>query len=386
MVSNLRFEVIAVSLLLALSVGAALPGLVAPSDDAVVGTAAAAHGSPGNYTVRPYDDAEASFASGQQRHDTCRPNDETPSDDDGNEGAEQDCDPYNGHMPGDTGASYLQFAYGGEAAEGTLDPFKFVVHEDTSGKFDMSQCEPANAAVAGIDRDNDNPGREYDTDLTEYFEDTYEKPHRITVDLADGTVRPTTHLNADDQIVAAVEDCYTNPSEPGWYQWHGWSNGTTEDGSTGRVELFTHYFPICECTDRQAAIEQLGPPPSKEGSGDGGGGATPTPTESGDGATPTPTETSARTPTPTRSGADGGTPTSAGNQAEGREATATPTSGGGGANATATATAGGGGGATATATGGDAGATPTVGSGPGFGVAVALVALLGAALLTRRRR
>lgn len=386
MVSKLRIEVIAVALLLALSAGAALPGVVAPSDDnALVGAAAAAHGSGGNYTVRPYDDNEASLATDDQRHDTCRPNDETPSDDEGNEGASQDCDPYNGHMPGDTGASYLQFAHGGTEAEGTLDPFKYVVHEDTSGAYDMSQCEVPNAAFAGIDRGNNLSGRQFDTDLTEFFENTYEMEHRITVDLTDGQIRPATYITEHDQIVAGVEDCYTNPSEPGWYQWHGYSNGTLQDGSHGRTELFTHYFPICKCTDRQAAIEQLGPPPSKEGGGGAtrtpteNGGATPTPTESGGGATPTPTQGGGgATPTPTQGGG-GGTPTPT-QGGGGTTATATPTQGGGGGNnATATPTTGGGG-------NGSGGGTPTVGSGPGFGVVLALVALLGAALLTHRRR
>jgi PGF-CTERM protein len=382
MAADTRLGAVVVALLLTVSVGSAVPGVVSTVDEGVVGTATAEHGGPGNYTVGPYDDGEGSLANDEQKTDTCVDNDETPSDDKENKVGEEDCDPYNGHMPGDTGASYRQFAYGGEAAEVRLEPFQYVVHGAVAGDWNMTACEPANAGFAGIDRGNNKSGTDYDVDLTRFFKNTYEYEMRIVVDLAEGEPQPGTHINPEDQIVAGVEDCYKNPDEPGWYQWYGYSNGTGPEGETRRTELTTHYFPICNCSNESAAREQLGPPPSEQD-----GSATPTATPTTPTPTPnpnatptptlTPTPTPTATPTPTDSGDTGGsadsTPTRSGDSGD---STPTRTDSAGDDGDTPTATQAGGGG----------GGTPTIGSGPGFGAVAALVALVGGALLALRRR
>lgn len=394
-------------------VGVALLTLLATLPVGALGTAGSGpaagtgHADSYNYTVNPVDDPES--AQNTDPGETCRQ--DAPGEDEGATGP-SNCDPYDGHMPGDENASYAQFSAAGDLGKENITEVHWIVHADTSGDFDMSGCATNDAAVAGIDRGNDDPGYQTDEPLLTHAKNTYERENVILLEMyREGALagEPLT-LYTDDQIVARVEDCYTNPSEPGWYQWRGFANGTTADGDPGYIELYSHYFYICECTSRQEAVEKLGQPPSSSpqaSSGDGGappegGGGTPTPGETptpttSDPGTSTPTATDGTSPTATPGGSPDGTatPTVTGTSQQ-RQGPSTPTTtpgtttGGtstataGTATTTGNATTGGPDGPTTPADGTTSG-TSTPGGQPGFGLPMALGGLVAAALLATRR-
>jgi len=285
-----------------------------------------------------------------------------------------------------------------------------------SEDFGYSNCEPDNTAAFGIDRNDDDPGTNTDVSLLTSFKSytseenfidiTYYKEEKLAGSPIGGSVY--------DQIVAAQNGCYDNPSEPGWYRINGTITGSTNGDTTTdyKIRDLSQWIYICDCSSRAEAESKLGPPPGQGGSGsdgDGGsGGSTPT-------ATATATETTAAAPSESTATATAtvtatATATATATTTTTETATAAPSDGGGdgsddGGNArtsTGTATPGTDGGdgpdgdssaATATAAQqpaqGDAGAgqpsTPTVGDGPGFGVVVTLGGALLAGLLALRR-
>lgn len=195
----------------------------------------------------------------------------------------------------------------------------------------------------------------------------------------DDTTRLEYNLTNWDRALVDQTNCYTNPSTPGWYRGVSYSESYFSDSgdspqtatpleSNNKTIGYSHWVYVCECESYDAAVSTIGAPPGWN-FGDGG---TPTPT---DGGTPTATAaTATATPTPT--------PTQ----------TATATAAAGDMGATATPTPGATPTPSPTATEGPGTDTPprpsTPGGGteqPGFGVAVALVALIGAMLLARRR-
>lgn len=316
--------------------------------------------------------------------------------------------------------------------------------------FSWSSCTASNAAAYGVDRGNDNAGTGTDVSLLsaakvlKFRNDGIYTGYYREDKLAGGPIR----VNVEDQVIAGLNDCQRNPSEPGWYRAYARSNGSTVmDTRTDFAVAVTDYVYICEgCDSRQDAIEKLGPPPqtcpatgtmptgttgitdkewtcrtedgtyykrgedpSGGGSGasggsggsGGGGSSTPTATPQSGGSTPTatPDRSGQSTPTATPASRDPATPT----------ATATQT-----ATATPTATPASSASATPTATPDpqqqtqqqqteqnrqqsnqqqtqqqqrqDAGpVTPTVGSGPGFGLLAAVGGFLAAVLLVVRR-
>lgn len=320
-----------------------------------------------NLTMVPVDDGEEAQGSPPNSQQTCIPQDEAPTKDEGNEGG-PNCDPYNGHMPGDTHASYQIYAGPGPMDEGeNITTLAATVHgEENTEDFDFSKCGPPNAHVAGFDRHNDDPGLQTDEPFLKHVKNTEENDSLIYTDMFDDDDigGETTYLAPDDQIVAEVQDCYKNPDEPGWYQMYGWSNGTTDDGKEVKVSVVSHYFYICNCTSRQQAVNELGPPPSAEGGGGGGGNGT------GNG-TATPTPTASPTPGGNVTGTGTGTATPTATQTTTGEDTTTET----------TTTAGGGGGGGA----GTPTASPTDEGMPGFGAIVAIAAVLAAAAAVARR-
>jgi hypothetical protein len=290
-----------------------------------------------------------------------------------------------------------------------------------SEDFGYSNCEPDNTAAFGIDRRDNDPGTNTDVSLLTSFKSYNSQEDFIDIryykeeKLAGSPISGSVH----DQIVAAQNGCYDNPSEPGWYRINGTITGSSNGDTTTdyKIRDLSNWIYICDCSSRADAEQQLGPPPGQgdDGGGSGGDGgsggsstptATPTP-RSDDGGSSTATPTATRTPTPTPTprsddGSDGGadtpTPTPGdddGGSGESDTATAspTPTSGGGGGpteTATPSATAAGSGGDTA-GSGTDGGAasdgprTPTAGAGPGFGLTVAAGGLLVIGLLALRR-
>jgi hypothetical protein len=273
-----------------------------------------------------------------------------------------------------------------------------------------SNCEPDNTAAFGIDRGNDNPGTNTDVSLLTSFksytseEDFIDIKYYKEEKLAGGPIQ----AYVDDQVVAAQNGCYDNPSEPGWYRINGTITGSTNGDTTTdyKVRDLSGYFYVCDCSSRAEAESTLGPPPNEDGGGDGGDASTPTATATAaatatpsgsDGSTATATETATATATETATASATATTTASttatatadSDDNEGDERTDTPTataaSGGsdGGSANTDTATA-----ARQPAQGDapDSGTvgTPTIGSGPGFGAGAALLGGLVALLLARR--
>lgn len=302
---------------------------------ALAGPAAAAHDSPGNYTVVLPEDSD---------HQT------------------GDQNPQN--------ASIQHFAETGSAFDGKpadrLEVMKWLVI--SSDDIDFSGCGSADTEALGIDRGSNNSGTKNDDSILQNMLDSGFQEDKIWVEFnGEDDFGDTVSISHEDSIVAVQSDCYTMPEDPGWYQISGKINGTGPDGNFFEVTLASHYFAICDgCHDEETAQEELGPRPSEDTSND-----TPTPT-----ATPTSTSTPAQTEAATETAAaDTATPTEASTATEAPSestATATPTQ-------------------TEAAPADDdtdddgLASTPTPGEGPGFGVGVALLALLASGFLARRR-
>jgi PGF-CTERM protein len=305
------------------------------------------------------------------------------------------------HLPGDQNAenaSIIHSAVGSDAFDDaapngfeTFDRLKIQ-----SQAVDFSACGSENTAVFGVDRGNNNSGTRTDTDLLKHMKNSHFRENSLEVIFyteSDFGGDPT-YLNPEDAIMAvqgagsSAGPCYTMPSEPGWYQITGILEGTTADGETVTVNAESHYFPICEgCHDEETAREKLGPKPSAEGSGGETTTETATPTAT---ATPTPSGTDDATATATATS----TPTATATAAATATATEAPDSGDGeNSGSDEDSNQNGGDGGTdgtesADNTGGDSDdfvGTPTPAEGPGFGAGLALAALLGTALLVRRR-
>jgi PGF-CTERM protein len=208
--------------------------------------------------------------------------------------------------------------------------------------FDWSSCGAGNAAAYGFDRGNNDSGTTTDVSLlsaakTLQFEDDgiytgYYKEEQLAGSPINFTV--------DDQVIASLNDCQQNPSEPGWYRVYARTNGSTKiDAKTDFAVAPSDYTYICEgCDSYQDAVEKLGPEPTtcppKNAMPEGSTGLTDKewlcrsndgeyykrgedPSGDGSGSTATATPGGGETATPTATPGSGGTATPA--------ATATPT-------------------------------------------------------------
>ncbi|PSP48146.1 hypothetical protein BRC75_07750 [Halobacteriales archaeon QH_7_69_31] len=259
------------------------------------------------------------------------------------------------HYPGQDEGSMQYFAGGSEAfeeqdAEEGLWLDTVVVR---AYWIDFRECFGSrNTGVLGIDRGNDDSGTTTDETLTDHRLRTRYGQEAVAVEFyewdSDGMVGgDPPYLAGEDAVVLAIGNgsndgpCLTMTDRPGWYQVEAFLNGSvatscTEEGNQDcepddekvrGVTMLSTYVYVCACDDREQARETLGSPPNE----------TPTPT-----ASPTPV----------------GSPTSAG-------------------------------GSTATDTqdpDGDDSDDDTDGDGPGMGPSAAVVALVAAVLLARRRR
>lgn len=260
--------------------------------------------------------------------------------------------------------------------------------EQTTATYEegsWSSCGPSDGETFGIDRGNTMSGYQVDESLQSNVKSFSAGEDLFKVDYyGQDDFGSSTYLNQGDEFIS-VATCIDNPDEPGWYQISGTTSGVSESGERVTFGSESHYFWICNCENQDEAREQLGPPPSEPQS-------TPTPT-----ATPTPDSGEAS------SQDDGSTDedTDASENESPQQATATPTSTAAD-EATATATpvstaaeAGSSGDDDTSAAGGvdmptgewddHVLQTPTAAEGPGFGPAVALLGILGAVLLFRRR-
>jgi len=82
-----------------------------------------------------------------------------------------------------------------------------------------------------------------------------------------------------DEIVLQMSKCFTQPVEPGWYRWYGHINGSKDgvtrdtDGGDWRAEewwgdnpedraaTYSHWYYVCNCSNRTEAERTLGLPP-----------------------------------------------------------------------------------------------------------------------------
>ncbi len=320
----------------------------------------------------------------------------------------------------DTTTAYTMLSRGKGPWDGSEGLQQIDYYKITTQETRFKDCAPSDAQAFGIDRDNDAEGTKTDTGLLRHMEQYSVSGRIIAVDIYDdGDLGGSpTYLNDTDETVAKLANCVVTPSDPGWYQFKGYVNGTNYQGNFQEVLLYSKYFYICDCSSEAEAEEQLGPKPYSESDSTGGGSsggtsettatptATATPERGGSSggssettatatATATPTTTATATATPTTTATATTTPARSGGGSSGGSSasTATATAASGGAN-TATATAaqsGGGGGASGQQAGGGARSgsqervTPTAGSGPGFGAVAALGGLLALGLFARRR-
>lgn len=286
------------------------------------------------------------------------------------------------HSPG-ANTAYLMLSKGAEPYGDSKGLRKIDNYKITTQETQFKDCTPSDAKAFGIDRGNDDPGTRTDTALLSHMESYSVSGRTITVDIyeKDDLGGSPTHLNRTDETVAKLANCVVAPEQKGWYQFIGYVNGTSYEGEFLEVTLYSKYFYICDCENREQAKQTLGPPPH---SGSGSGGDTPTSTPAG---TPTPTATATATPESTATpGQSSNTATPAPNPdrdgGSGTTATATAGSTGGDGSSPGTATA------TSNRRGGsvDAGTptTPTLAEGPGFGALAALLGLLLVGLLARR--
>jgi len=234
---------------------------------------------------------------------------------------------------------------------------------------DASDCSGGDIKAFGIDRGNNRSGLATDESLLNNYKDATLKAKSSSIKYweEEQLAGEPTHVNRSDQVVAAVGNCYDMPDQAGWYQWNLFINGTGWDGTENvTTQVNTHYFWICDCENEQEARETLGPPPSQRSSD---GGPTPTPTstpESQEETTPADTEASENEQTATA--------TERSNQQTATQQTSQQTD----ANANGGQSSGGGGNQQGTP-------TPSSADGPGFTGVAAIVALLAAVLLGRRR-
>lgn len=237
-----------------------------------------------------------------------------------------------------------------------------------SEPFDYSNCEPGKTTALGIDRGNDDHGTVTDKSARSSYKQFIYEEGSITPNFFEESTLAGEPVEAyvHDELVAQQGNCIDSPSEPGWYQFSGFINGSSNGNRNTdyRIETFSAYVYICDCADEAAARERLGSPPNEQGQ-------------------VTPTHTPTATPEPQQTATASATATSE------PKRTATPEQGTATATATARPTTSGGGGqaapADATNQQADLPRTPAVGDGPGFGVAATLLAVLSLFVLMRRK-
>lgn len=264
-----------------------------------------------------------------------------------------------------------------------------------------ADCGEADIDVLGIDRDATYEGeREVDesviSSVQSYSEDTdaRDRYEREAGEYGDLSTADDVHVERievqwygpdeigtpvdiyhGDRFVSAQSECFDNPDAAGWYRWAAFNEGEYENGSTVSQDepTFAHWYWICDCEDRQDAVETLGPPPSETGetpsAADGG--------PAGDGAQ---TEGAG----PATSSTDGRSGEGPGDDSGDGSATA------GTADGTATVTDEASGGSASPATrspewGDIQVRTPAAADGSGFTPGVAVVGLLAALAAIRRR-
>ena len=155
---------------------------------------------------------------------------------------------------------------------GDLEYYQYVaIHAPWA---DMSNCAVTDTDVAGIDRGDDNwDGEPYDPgnddSVVQDIQDSGIFEHYGYFQFAgpDDFSDRGINLNTTDAFTAGLE-CFSNPEEEGWYRLTVWFNGTTYEGDYAEWKGFNEWKYFCDdaaerCSDRDEAIETLGPPPTE---------------------------------------------------------------------------------------------------------------------------
>ncbi|PSP68778.1 hypothetical protein BRC85_00645 [Halobacteriales archaeon QS_1_69_70] len=302
--------------------------------------------------------------------------------------------PDGSHQPGNEDATFHSYV----VPEGQIDePFN-VHHYSYRSTLPTADCGVENVEGAGIDRGNNRTGVSTDDSLVNAYEeqrfttrdqgdpndpplqprgnevapDGWDHRERLTFVFSQGedSLSDPVRVNPEDELIFGMRECNDFPDQEGWFRAWIYVNGTGID-SGNEVELFalTNWVYMCEdCENRTEARQKFGPP-----GGDATTAETATPTAtSGTGGTPTPDGTEpaegpeSPTPTSTAAGTDSPQVTEANEPGE---------------NASPTETT------AAVANGEPQGddPTPSLGGGSGFGVMIALLSLLAAGAIGRRR-
>jgi PGF-CTERM protein len=290
---------------------------------------------------------------------------------------------------------------------------------DVGGDLEEASCTREDMVVAGIDRGSNDSGVTVDTSLVSNI-----KNYELGMNDAGQTWAVVESYGKDDfggdhvgahysdEAIVKMEDCFTVPGQPGWYRGGIYANGSNYEGEYIEAAGYTAYFPVCDCEDREDAIETLGEPPvtgtGVEGSvirADGDGvfgepldGGPPSGWDLGEQRDPGAQDDTGGEPPSTATATPAGSSDGGGDGAASDGSTPTATASAPGSDGTPTATASSGGpndggsdGPDPTATvRGDASqdggqTTPTASEGPGFGSIAALVGVLAASLLALRR-
>lgn len=283
---------------------------------------------------------------------------------------------------------------------------KLYLTESVTYRPMPADCAEGDIDVLGIDRGATHEGeREVDesvfSSVQSYSEDTdardrYEREAGEYGDLSTADdvhverievqwygpdeIGTPVELYRGDRFVTAQSECFENPEAAGWYRWAAFNEGEYENGTevTQAEPTFGHWYWICDCVDRQDAVETLGPPPSEQDAA--------TPTDGGSGTTDEDGSTDGGTPDETDGSGDGDTDAGAGDgQGDGSSDPGSPTT-------PTTSDASG-----STASGGSASSTPTPGwddikvrtpaaaDGAGFSSVAAVVGLVVALAAIRFR-
>ena len=326
---------------------------------------------------------------------------------------------YDGGDDGDRASDFRVATYGGPPADqrapgatdrsywtestiyGIPDEETVYLTETVTYRPIPSSCAPEDTEEFGVDRNATYEGeRRVDDSATDSVESfskdddargTYERNYgqygrlsttdwayveRLRVEWYDpDEFGAPLEVRHGDRFVSAQRGCLDNPDAAGWYRFASVTTGEFDNGTevTQDRPTFSHWFYVCDCASREAAVETLGPPPSEADDGGSDEHATATPTPDGPSM-------------PTATATDAGGPA----EAEGASATGSRTADGTPMQPTATAVPAG----TRTAA---AGSTPTAGwddrvirtptaaDGAGLTPVAPLIATIAGIALLRRR-
>lgn len=144
--------------------------------------------------------------------------------------------------------------------------------------INTSSCSASSVRAAGFDRGGNLSGSGTDESILTYIKDvnfttfengSFEYNFEFYTNPVNGSILS---FAAGDQVVAAVDGCFTVPTSPGWYRVTAAVNGTAPDGTVRSRTYESNWVAVCDCRSRADARAQIGQTPTPV--------PTPTPTPS----------------------------------------------------------------------------------------------------------